>query len=172
MEVQKLALCTPASSTEDKVKAIDSLKDKYSVHVWAEAFGIPRGTYYNRKKAEQSKTVYERNDERVKPIIKEIFTKSEYQLGKKPIKYLTYLSEIHVLQSFSAPGSPTQNPVCESFFARMKYEALYRKEYTDLAELESEVEKYIDYYNNQRLHRGLNFKTPSQIEEIFYSIVS
>ena len=27
LEVQRLTLCTPASSTEDKVKAIDSLKD-------------------------------------------------------------------------------------------------------------------------------------------------
>ena len=39
-------------------------------------------------------------------------------------------------------------------------------------ELESEVEKYIDYYNNRRPHRSLNFKTPSQIEDIFYSIAS
>ena len=305
LEVQRLTLCTPASSTEDKVKAIDSLKDKYSIHVLSEAFGIPRGTCYNRKRAERSKTVYEKNDDILKPIIKEIFAESEYRLGKKPIKHLleqrgvfvsearisrlmkemgliiqkprelkahtapikrknrpnrlfglggitspnmawasdityvrvgnephfvcavidlyshkviatavsktidtmlslkafalayqsrhttdklifhtdqgvqytalafrTYLSELHVLQSFSAPGSPTQNPVCESFFARMKYEALYRQEYANIDELESEVEKYIDYYNNRRPHRSLNFKTPSQIEDIFYSIAS
>ena len=54
----------------------------------------------------------------------------------------------------------------------MKYEALYRQEYANIDELESEVEKYIDYYNNRRPHRSLNFKTPSQIEDIFYSIAS
>ena len=82
LEVQRLTLCTPVSSTEDKVKAIDSLRDKYSIHVLSEAFGIPRGTYYNRKRAERSKTVYEKNDENLKPIIQEIFTESEYRLGK------------------------------------------------------------------------------------------
>ena len=88
------------------------------------------------------------------------------------LAFRTYLSELHVLQSFSALGSPTQNPVCESFFARMKYEALYRQEYSNIDELESEVEKFIDYYNNRRPHRSLNFKTSSQIEDIFYSIAS
>ena len=32
----------------------------------------------------------------------------------------------------------------------------------------SEVKKYIDYYNNRRPHRRLNFKSPSEIEAAYY----
>ena len=38
-----------------------------------------------------------------------------------------YLKECSVTQSFATLGSPTENAVCESFFSRMKYEALYRR---------------------------------------------
>lgn len=86
------------------------------------------------------------------------------------LAFRNFLSDHHVLQSFSEPGAPTQNPVCASFFARIKYEALYRKEYMSLDELKTEVEKYVDYCNNRRPHRNLNFKTPAQVETVFYSL--
>ena len=58
--------------------------------------------------------------------------------------------------------------VCEAFFARMKYEALYRQTYSSVEEIDEEVKKYIDYYNNRRPHRRLNFKSPAEVEAAYY----
>ncbi len=80
-----------------------------------------------------------------------------------------FLKEYNVIQSFATPGSPTENAVCESFFSRMKYEALYRQTYSSLAEIDKEVSKYIDYYNNKRPHRSLNFKSPTEVETEYYA---
>ena len=82
--------------------------------------------------------------------------------------FLSFLRENKVRQSFSTPGTPTENAVCESFFARMKFEALYRYTYLTTDELELEVGKYVDYYNNRRPHRFLNFKTPAEFESAYY----
>ena len=33
---------------------------------------------------------------------------------------------------------------------------------------DEEVKKYIDYYNNRRPHRRLNFKSPADVEAAYY----
>ena len=78
------------------------------------------------------------------------------------------LKECSVTQSFATPGMPTENAVCEAFFSRMKYEALYRQTYSSIKEIDEEVKEYIDYYNNRRPHRRLNFKSPADVEAAYY----
>ena len=78
-------------------------------------------------------------------------------------------NEIGVKLSFSTPGNPYDNAVCESFSYRLKYEALYQKLFTTAPEVEAELGKYIDYYYNRRPHRKLDFKTPQEIENDYYN---
>ena len=302
LEVQSILKCSPNASHAEKVKAVDSLKGRYSVRILCDAVSLPTGSYYNRKRREAYTTCYERNDELIKPLIKEIFENSEYRLGKRPIKrilekrgyrvaeeriarlmkdmslsvqapralshhkkpisrpyyqnrlhneydqiapntvwvsdityvragqenkfvcviidlfsrmvlsyavsdridtmltietfskafqwrsqpkslmfhsdqgvqytchaFREFLKECSVTQSFATPGTPTENAVCESFFSRMKYEALYRQTYSSVEEIDEEVRKYIDYYNNRRPHRRLNFKSPADVEAAYYA---
>ena len=61
---------------------------RYSVRILCDAVNLPSGTYYNRKNRESYATYFERNDELLKPLIKEIFDSSEYRLDKRPIKYM------------------------------------------------------------------------------------
>ena len=79
-----------------------------------------------------------------------------------------FLKECSVTQLFATPGTPTENAVCEAFFSRLKYEALYRQTYSSIEEIDEEVGKYIDYYNNRRPHRRLNFKAPAEVEAAYY----
>ncbi len=82
--------------------------------------------------------------------------------------FRSYLKELEVEQSFSSPGYPYDNAVCESFFHTLKKESLYRQLYKDASELSATLDEYIEFYNEQRLHRTLKMKTPSQIETEFY----
>ncbi len=69
-----------------------------------------------------------------------------------------------VRQSFSAPGSPYDNAVAESFFASIQKEEFKRHFYQTEAELLTAVQEYVDFYNGYRPHQSLSFKTPNQIE--------
>ena len=87
LEAQSILKYSPTASNAEKVKAVDSLKGRYSVRVLCDAVSLPRGTYYNRKNREQSPTQHEPDDEQLKKLIKDFFDQSEYRLGKKPIKH-------------------------------------------------------------------------------------
>ena len=80
-----------------------------------------------------------------------------------------HLRSLKVKQSFSTPGNPYDNSVCESFFHTLKKEALYHHLYGTPQDLEAVLEEYIQFYNGQRPHRKLNMKTPVQYEAEFFS---
>ena len=77
-----------------------------------------------------------------------------------------------VVQSFSAPGSPHDNAVAESFFATIKKEDFRRNYYKAENEFRTAVAKYIEFYNGYRPHQRLSFLTPNQVEMEFYHTTS
>ena len=77
------------------------------------------------------------------------------------------LKQASVAQSFSHPGKPYDNAVAESFFAVFKKEELYRVNYRSEAEFRKSIERYISFYNTERIHRYLNNRTPEQVEVEF-----
>lgn len=77
-----------------------------------------------------------------------------------------------VVQSFSAPGSPHDNAVAESFFATIKKEDFRRNYYKTENEFRTAVAKYIEFYNDYRPHQRLGFLTPNQVEMEFYRTAS
>jgi transposase InsO family protein len=71
-------------------------------------------------------------------------------------------------QSFSPSGSPQHNAVMESFFSSLKQEELFRKNYRSIKEFKDNLSKYMDFYNNERPHQTLHYKTPNAYERLFF----
>lgn len=67
-------------------------------------------------------------------------------------------------QSFSNSGKPHDNAVAESFFASLKKEALYRRDYPSEAAFKKGVDSYIEFYNTLRPHHAMKNRTPAQVE--------
>ena len=82
-------------------------------------------------------------------------------------RFKQLLHEHAVVQSFSNSGRPHDNAVAESFFATLKKEELYRKDYTSETDFKRCLASYIEFYNTQRPHRTLKNRTPCQVEELF-----
>lgn len=80
------------------------------------------------------------------------------------LEFKKLIRDHKVKQSFSAPGSPHDNAVAESFFASIKKEEFRRHFYQTEAELLTAVQEYVDFYNSYRPHQSLGFKTPDQID--------
>ena len=70
------------------------------------------------------------------------------------------------LQSMSRKGNCWDNAVMESFFSSLKIEDVYTKEvYLTRAIAQTDLFDYIEvFYNRQRLHSSLGFKSPVQFE--------
>ena len=84
-------------------------------------------------------------------------------------EFCNLLKQYKVTQSFSAPGSPHDNAVAESFFATIKKEDFRRNYYKTEEEFRIAVEEYVEFYNDYRPHQRLGFLTPNQAEKEFYN---
>ncbi|MCI9671788.1 MAG: IS3 family transposase, partial [Lawsonibacter sp.] len=84
-------------------------------------------------------------------------------------RFRQLLHERSAEQSFSNSEKPHDNAVAESFFAALKKEDLYRKDYTSEAVFKRGLASYIEFNNTQRPHRTLKNQTPCQVEELFMS---
>lgn len=82
--------------------------------------------------------------------------------------FMNYLKELNVEQSFSKPGRPYDNSVCESFFSNFKQEELYRHEYKTAEDLKRSINKYMVFYNNERPHSVIRYQTPNKAEVKYY----
>jgi len=81
-------------------------------------------------------------------------------------EYVNVLEEHGILASMSRPGNPYDNAKCESFIRTLKQEEIYTREYRDRAQLESRVGHFLEqYYNRQRLHSALNYRSPEHFEQ-------
>ena len=69
-----------------------------------------------------------------------------------------------IIQSMSRKGNCWDNAVAESFFKTIKHEWLYRFKFESYQELHTSIEKYINWYNNERLHSSLGYLSPLEME--------
>ena len=78
-----------------------------------------------------------------------------------------YLKSIGAVSSMSRKGNCYDNAVAESFFSTLKREEINRKKYKNIQEARRELFDYIEiFYNRQRLHSALGYKTPAEAAAI------
>jgi putative transposase len=66
----------------------------------------------------------------------------------------------------SAAGHCYDNAHMESFWSTLKTELIHRETFTGLPQAKSALFEYIEvFYNRQRLHSALGFKSPVEFEE-------
>jgi transposase InsO family protein len=79
--------------------------------------------------------------------------------------YVEQLKANGMTPSMSRPANPYDNAVCESFMKTLKQEEIYCNQYRDFEELSAHLEEFIEnYYNCQRLHSALGYRTPEEFE--------
>ncbi|MGG3522032.1 IS3 family transposase [Bacillus pseudomycoides] len=77
-------------------------------------------------------------------------------------KYQHTLKERGITQSMSRKGNCLDNAVIENFFGLLKSELLYLQEFQSMEHFTLELEKYIHYYNNDRIKTKLKGMSPVQ----------
>ncbi|MEQ3451105.1 IS3 family transposase, partial [Enterococcus cecorum] len=76
--------------------------------------------------------------------------------------YSHRLKEERIFQSMSRKGNCLDNSVMENFFGLLKQEIYYGVNYYSYEELKMEIERFIKYYNEQRIKEKLGWMSPVQ----------
>ena len=80
-------------------------------------------------------------------------------------EYGAILEKYGMVPSMSRPANPYDNASCESFMKTLKREEIYANRYDDLEHLRRNIEEFIEqYYNRQRLHSALGYRSPEEFE--------
>ena len=77
-------------------------------------------------------------------------------------EYQRLLAEHNITQSMSRKGNCMDNGAMENFFGRLKVEMFYGEKFESVNAFIDELNKYINYYNNERISLKLKGMSPVQ----------
>lgn len=78
--------------------------------------------------------------------------------------YLEALAQSGITSSMSRSGTPTDNAYVESFFKTLKNELIHQCKFKTVIECAAKIIDYLDFYNERRLHSGLDYLSPIQYQ--------
>ena len=77
--------------------------------------------------------------------------------------FTSVLNENDILISMDAKGRVFDNIFVERLWRTVKYEDIYIKGYRNIPEAQLGLIEYFDFYNNERYHQALDYKTPLEM---------
>lgn len=82
--------------------------------------------------------------------------------------FVTKLKSAGIRQSMSRKGTPLDNAVIECFFGILKSEVVYNpmRNISSEKELIETIEKWIEYYKEERIQAGLNYQAPITYKKV------
>ena len=69
-----------------------------------------------------------------------------------------------VRQSMTRGGAPGENAHIESFFHSLKADVIHGRSFHTVAALRQQLRRYVRFYNHQRLHSSLDYRSPVDYE--------
>lgn len=91
------------------------------------------------------------------------------QVWATDVTYIGVLEEHYLEISIDGKGRALDTIYVERLWRTLKYEDIYLNSYESLRELNDGVDCYFRFYNIERFHQGLDYRTP---EEAYQSFVS
>ena len=78
-------------------------------------------------------------------------------------EFVERLKERQIRISWDGKGRALDNIFVERLWRTVKYEEVYIKDYTGVGEAISNLKAYFKFYNEERLHQSLNYRTPAEV---------
>jgi putative transposase len=75
-------------------------------------------------------------------------------------------------QEFITPYTPEQNGIVERFFRSLKEECVWQHNFADFAEARAAITQWIHWYNTERPHQALGYRSPRQFRALQPKLVA
>jgi putative transposase len=77
--------------------------------------------------------------------------------------FTSTLEEAGIAISMDGRGRALDNVFVERLWRSVKYEEVYLKDYSDVSEARENLRRYFEFYNRERLHQALGYRTPEAV---------
>jgi len=78
-------------------------------------------------------------------------------------EHVKILKDNNILISMDGKGRSIDNIVIERFWRTLKYEDIYLNSYSNFIEAREGIDRFMSFYNNERLHSKIDYATPNEI---------
>ena len=78
-------------------------------------------------------------------------------------QWINALREAKIRVSMTGKGRCLDNVYIERFWRSFKQEEFYLNEYSSIKELKKAINAYVKFYNHERWHQSLDYKTPADV---------
>lgn len=79
------------------------------------------------------------------------------------VEFTSYLNSLGVLISMDGIGRCKDNARFERTWRSFKYEWVFLRDYQDYDQLERGLQEFVDFFNHERIHQGLDYQTPDEV---------
>lgn len=80
-------------------------------------------------------------------------------------EFVSLLKDHKIRISMDGIGRCLDNVFIERTFRTLKYECIFLHDYNTMTELSNGLKAFIEFFNNERLHQGLDYQTPNEVYE-------
>ena len=77
--------------------------------------------------------------------------------------FVKQLLERKIQVSIDGKGRALDNIFVERLWRSVKYECVYLKDFQSVKEAKEQIGNYFAFYNNERPHQSLNYRTPKEV---------
>lgn len=78
-------------------------------------------------------------------------------------KFVNLLLQKQIKVSMDGKGRCLDNVFVERLWRSLKYECIYLLSLNTVREAQEEIKKYFEFYNNERPHQSLGYRTPAEV---------
>jgi putative transposase len=86
--------------------------------------------------------------------------------------YTSRLEQARIQISWDGRGRALDNVFVERRWRSVKWEEVYLKDYQTVAEAVGGRERYFRFYNDERPHQALGYRTPAQVYGQVYGVAA
>ena len=83
------------------------------------------------------------------------------------LRFMKACADLKVDQTFTSYNNPKGNADTERMMRTLKEELLWLREWSGANELTTELDRWVEYYNECYLHSALGYRPPNQAEETY-----
>jgi putative transposase len=89
--------------------------------------------------------------------------------GSQPCskKFVEYLGQTGVRGQYTGYNAPDDNAFIERVIRTVKEEEIWPNMYDTVWEARAAIEAYVNYYNQERIHSALGYRTPNEIVAVY-----
>ena len=94
--------------------------------------------------------------------------------GSQPCskKFVEYLGKTGVQGQYTGYNAPNDNAYIERVIRTVKEEEIWPNVYDTLSEARAAIEAYVNYYNNERIHSALGYRTPNEVAAAYNTLAA